>query len=190
MTTPYRDKYPVSSRYRAVLMFRSVGIAMVIVVITAFFFPDDDGFYKVAGAAAVCALLALIYQMHADHTLIHTGEFLVDDGKYLYVMLGSFNFGFGRSHHMRKTIKSHRVFYLQEVKGIKEYPFGIAVRASAYVGSDKKLELSEELFNTPGAMMELLMEKGKKKTVLLRIERSLQEEDENLLLKRLESMKG
>ena len=140
MDMPYRDKRPVSSRYRAALMFRSVGIAMGIVVIAACFFPDDDGFYIVAGVAVVCALLALIYQMHADMTLIHTGEFLIDDGKYLYVMLGSFNLGFGRGHHMRKRIKSHRIYYLKEIKKVREYSFGVAIRAVACTASDKKLE--------------------------------------------------
>lgn len=190
MDTPYRDKYPISSMYRAALMFRSVGIAMVIVVAAAFFFPDDDGFYIIAGVAAVCALLALIYQMHADLTLIHTGELLIDDGKYLYVMLGSFNLGFGRGHHMRKHIRSHRVYYLREIKKIKEYPFGVAVRAVAYTASDSKLEqLDEKLFDTAGAVKALLEEKGKKKNVLLRLERSLRAEDEAALLKRLDGMK-
>lgn len=190
MKRPYRDKHPISSMYRAVLMLRSVGIAMAIVVIAAFFFPDDDGFYIIAGVAAVCALLALIYQMHADLTLIHTGEFLIDDGEYLYVMLGSFNLGFGRSHHMRKYVKSHRVYYLTEIKKIKEYPFGVAIKAVAYTASDSKLEqLDEKLFDTTGAAKALLEEKGKKKNVLLRLERSLCEEDEAAFLKRLEAMK-
>lgn len=190
MDMPYRDKHPVSSMYRAVLMFRSVGIAMVIVVIAAFFFPDDDGFYIIAGVAVVCALGALIYQIRADLTLIHTGELLIDDGKDLYVMLGSFNLGFGRGHHMRKRVKSHRVYYLKEIKKIREYSFGVAIRAVTYTASDKKLaELDDALFETTGAMKALLEEKGKKKTMLLRLERSLRAEDEAAFLKRLEGMK-
>lgn len=189
MTTPYQDKTGASSAYRAMLMFRTVGVLMLAVAVTAAVFPQISAL----AFSVVCLVLiipALVYQIRLDSTLIHTGRALADDGACLYVVAGTFRLGFGRRHHMNKQVSSYRISCIQRVKGIRMYPFGIAVRAEVWTASSKRFDIDEDLFDTPGAMRETLTRAGRKKTVLFRLERSLRPQDESRLLERLRGLEG
>lgn len=187
MSDVYRDKGGSPSAYRAVLMLRTVGVLMLAVAAIAAVFPQIDALMF----SLVCLVLivpALVYQIRLDNTLIHTGNAFVDDEAQLYVVVGSFNLGFGRSHHMRKQVMSYRVSCIQKVRSVKEYPFGIAVKAEVWTASSKQFELDEDDFDTPGLMLERLKAFGKKRTVRFRLERCLTEKDEKALLSRLQEL--
>lgn len=189
MTTPYQDQGGAPSAYRAVLMFRTVGVLMLAVAVIAAAFPQINAL----AFSLICLILiipALAYQIRLDSTLIHTGRALVDDGASLYVVIGAFNFGLGRRHHMNKRISSYRVSCIRQVKRIRTYPFGIAVKAEVWTASSKRLDLNRDLFDTPGAMEETLAQAGRRKTVLFRLERGLRSQDEARLLERLRGLKN
>lgn len=185
MTTPYRDKTRISSAYRAVLMGRTVGLLMLAVVLIAAAFPQIN----MTVFSSICLLLmlpGLLYQIHADRTLIHTGQFLKDDGAFLYVAVGTARLGFGRRYHRRKkTISAYRISRIQRVKKLRVYPFGIAVRAEVRTAVDKDGAVQD------GEMLrDWLDAQGQKKTVLFRLERSLLPQDEAALLQRLADLEG
>ena len=185
MMKTYTDKQYMTSKYRAAIMFRTVGIIIVIVAIAGFAFPYDGGFI-VCAVCGVMIIAGFLYQILIDRTIVYSGTWLVDDGKYLYTMVGAFNFGFGRSHHYLKTIKTQRVSSIEQVLKVREYAFGIAIKAKVYT---KKFDhVDEELFDTPGAMRDELIAHGKSKTMLFRLERNLEYKSEAKLLDKLERL--
>ena len=101
MKMPYRDKNRISSEYRAVLMGRTVGLVMLTVILIASAFPG----LNTTVFSCICTLIiipALLYQICADRTLIHTGQFLMENGDDLYIVVKTFRLGFGRNYHRRE----------------------------------------------------------------------------------------
>lgn len=184
MTETYRDKRYEVSKYRAAIMFRTVGIVAALTMLTAVIFPQIN--LLVMDAVLLCFILAaLIYQFGVDRTIIHSGQFIADDGEALYVLSPNFNLGYGRRHHQKKHIKSYRFYCIEEVKSIKEYAFGFSIRARVLTATSVQIDAGKELLEEPGALRERLAERGKQKTVLFRLERNLVSEDEKRLIKRL-----
>ena len=160
------------SAYRAALMFRTVGVLMLAVIAAAVIFPEIDALTF----SILCLVLmvpALIYQIRLDSTLICTDSAFVDDGEDLYVVIGAFSLGFGRSKKIKKMVKSYRVYWIRAVKRVREFPFGTAVRAEVWTASSKRLSLDEADFHESGAVRQRLEQSGRKKDVLLRLERGV-----------------
>ena len=174
--------------YRAALLGRNVGIMMLAVIIVAAAFPQINP-YAMSLLCLALILAAFVYHLGVDRTLILSGQFLRDDGEALYTVIGTFNLGVGRRHFQNKQIRLLRYCVLEKVKMVKEYPFGIAVRAEVFTATSKDISVTDEVFQTPGAMKALLEEKGKRKTVLFRVERNLTEESERALLERLRALR-
>lgn len=188
MKMPYRDKNRISSKYRAVLMGRTVGLVMLAVILIAAAFPRIN----TTVFSCICILIvipALLYQICADRTLIHTGQFLMENEDSLYVVAGTFRLGFGRGYHRReKEVSAYRVSCIQRVKKIRIYPFGIAIRAVVRTAVDTEGRMEEQgASDSPGELKSWLDKYGRKKAVLFRLERSLLSRDESALLRRLQS---
>lgn len=185
MMKTYKDNRYMTSKYRAAIMFRTVGIIVVIVAICGFTVFAEAPFL----VCAVCGALIIpgfLYQIYIDRTIVYSGDWIINDGEYLYFAVGAFNFGFGRKHHYLKTIETERISSVERVLKIKKYGFGIAVKAEVYT---KKMDnVDREIFDEPGAMREKLVEEGKKKTMLFRVERNLQPNEESKLLYKLQRL--
>ena len=181
----YKDKDSMGSGYRAAIMFRTVGIIFAIVAAAGFMFPYDNGVI----ICSVCAALiipAFFYQIFVDRTIIFSGEWIVNDGDYLYTVIGAFNMGFGRVHHVRKQVKVYRVSSIEQVLMVKEYSFGIAIKAR--VCTEKMEDVDKDMFKTPGTMRERLKKQGREKVMLFRLERNLLPKEEAKLLAKLSRM--
>ena len=185
MKMPYRDKNRISSKYRAVLMGRTVGLVMLTVILIASAFPG----LNTTVFSCICTLIiipALLYQICADRTLIHTGQFLMENGDDLYIVVKTFRLGSGRSYHRReKAISAYRISCIQRVKNVRIYPFGIAIRAVVRTAVDTEGRMEQA---DPGELKSWLDKYGRKKAVLFRLERSLLPRDESALLLRLQNI--
>lgn len=188
MMSQYQDKGTEFAAYRMLLVGLSVAADMLIVLVTAIAVPDISAFAMCA-LCLVVIFLTLVIQIRIDHTLIFTGQFLVEDGKALYVVIGTFGLGFGKRHRRKRKINSYRFFYLDRVKQMDNRPFGIRVKAEVYTANNGMVSADKEIFNTPGAMKKLLMEQGKKRSVVFRIEHNLTEREEKRLLQKLDRLK-
>ena len=63
------------------------------------------------------------------------------------------------------------------------------MKADVWTAGNNIIDADQSVFGTPGAMKQLLMEQGKKKTVVFRIEHNLTEKEETRLLKELYNLK-
>ncbi|MEY8332110.1 hypothetical protein AALB53_03165 [Lachnospiraceae bacterium 47-T17] len=190
MKMPYRDKNKISSEYRAVLMGRTVGLVMLAVSLIAAAFPG----LNTTIFSCICTLIiipALLYQICADRTLIHTGQFLMEHEDDLYIVVGTFRLGFGRSYHRReKSISAYRISCIQRVKNVRIYPFGIAIRAVVRTAVDTEGRIKQGAFDNPQELKGWLDKHGRQKTMLFRLERSLLPRDESALLRRLQNFQA
>jgi hypothetical protein len=141
----------------------------------------------------ICLVVAagtLAFQIHVDHTLIFTGQYLWEDADSLVASIGIFGLGFGRRHHRsQKTVSSWRYYDIEHVRDISVRPFGIRVKADVYTATSSALDVDETMFETPGTMKQLLATKGKKKRVTFRIEHNLLETEEARLLDKLNGLR-
>jgi hypothetical protein len=183
----YRDKPTEFAAYRMLLAGANVGIDMVIVLFIAVMFPQINS-YVMCLIGLVVAAATLVFQIHVDHTLIFTGQDLVDDGGSLIASIGIFGLGFGKKHFQNKSINSYRYHYIDHVKAVDVKPFGIRVKADVYTATSMDVDVDKRIYDTPGTMKKLLVDHGKKKRVVFRIEHNLMETEEKRLLKKLNSL--
>jgi hypothetical protein len=185
----YRDKPTEFAAYRMLMAGINVGIDMLAILLVAVLMPQIDS-YAMCLLCLVVAVLTLAFQIHVDHTLIFTGQYLWEDGASLYASIGIFGLGFGRKHHRsKKTVNSYRYHYIDRVRDVAVKPFGIRVKADVYTATSKEIDVDETIFETPGAMKKLLVDHGKKKSVVFRIEHNLLETEEERLLSRLDDLR-
>jgi glycerophosphoryl diester phosphodiesterase len=167
----------------------NVGIDMVLILLVAVLVPQISS-YAMCGIGLLVALATLVFQVHVDHTLIFTGQYLREDGKALYASIGIFGLGFGRKYHRsKKSVDSYRYHYIERVRDVAVKPYGIRVKAEVYTATSNEIDVDETIFDTPGALKTLLKEQGKKKNVVFRIEHNLEEREEKRLLRKLESLR-
>lgn len=186
--THYKDKDKEFDAYRMALLGRSVGVVLALIIAVTACFPNMPQLLMCL-VCLVATLCAFVYHILADRTLVHTGQFLIEDGEALYIVVGTFGLGFGRSYHRsEKHISVYRYSYIYGVKKIKQYPFGIALRAKVCTATSKDIDAGREVFDSPGEMKRLLLDKGKKRTVLFRIEHNLLPEEEERLIQNLQSL--
>lgn len=188
MMSQYQDKGTEFAAYRMLLAGINVAADMLIVLLTAVALPQISAFAMCALCLAVI-LLTLVFQIRIDHTLIFTGQFLVEDGEALYAVIGIFGLGFGRRHRQKRKINSYRFFYLDHVERVDNRSFGIRVKADVYTATTGSVNVDKEIFNNPGAMKKLLMEQGKKRSTVFRIEHNLTDREEKRLLQKLDHLK-
>jgi hypothetical protein len=183
----FRDKPTEFSSYRMLLAGINVIIDLVVVMAVAIIMPQIDS-YAMCSICLVMAVATLIFQIHVDHTLIFTGQNLVDDGESLIAAIGIFGLGFGKKHFQNKSIDSYRYHYIEHVKSVDVKPFGIRVKADVYTATSRDVDVDKTVYDTPGAMKKLLTSNGKKRRVVFRIEHNLMETEEKRLLKKLDSL--
>lgn len=188
MMSQYQDKRTEFAAYRMVLAGVNVGLDMLIVLLTAIALPQISA-YAMCLLCLIVAVVSLLFQIHVDHTLIFTGQFLIEDGEELYAAIGITGLGFGKRHRQNRRIHSYRYYYLDKVKSVNLKTFGIRVKADVYTASNEAVNIDKNIFEVPGAVKKLLMEQGKKKTVVFRIEHNLTDREEARLLEKLESLK-
>ncbi|MDO4305425.1 MAG: hypothetical protein Q4C77_01210 [Eubacteriales bacterium] len=188
MMSQYQDKSTEFAAYRMLLAGVSVAVDLLIVLLTAIAVPRISAYAMCALCLAVI-VLTLAFQIRIDHTLIFTGQFLVEDGKALYAVIGTFGLGFGKRHRQKRKINSYRFYYLDRVEKVDNRPFGIRVKADVYTATTGSVNVDKEIFNNPGAMKKLLMEQGKKRSTVFRIEHNLTDREEKRLLQKLDCLK-
>lgn len=188
MMSQYQDKKTEFAAYRMMLAGVNLGLDMLIVLSAAIAFPQISSYAMCLICLAV-AVITLVFQIHIDHTLIFSGQFLVEDGEALYAAIGIAGLGFGKRHRQNRRIHSYRHYYIENVKNVDRRSFGIRVKADVYTASDETVNADKDIFEHPGSMKRLLMEKGKKKTAVFRIEHNLTDSEEARLLEKLESLK-
>ena len=188
--THYKDKDREFDKYRMVLLARSVAIVLVLIIAVTVCFPNISQLFLCL-ICFVVTLCAFAYHIQVDRTLIHTGQFLIEDGQALYIVIGTFGLGFGRKyHHSEKHVSVYRYSYVFDVKKIKQYSFGIALKAKVYTATSRDIDAGREVFDQPGEMKRLLLENGKKRTVLFRIEHNLLPKEESRLIRHLEYLQN
>lgn len=185
--TQYKDKGTEFSAYRMLLAGVSIAADMLIVLAAAVAAPQMDVYVMCVLCLAVI-IVTLVLQIRIDHTAVHSGEFLIEDGKEFYVAAGIAGVGFGKHHRQNRRIRSYRFSCLDCVKKVDNFPFGIRVKAEVYTATTSTVHVDKEIFEIPGAMRKLLEEQGKKKTAVFRIEHNLKKCEEERLLHKLESM--
>jgi hypothetical protein len=185
----YRDKQTEFAAYRMLMAFGNAGIDMLLILLVAVLNPQISSY----AMCLVCLLVAagtLAFQVHVDHTLIFTGQYLQEDGDSLFASIGIFGLGFGRKYHRReKKVNAYRYHYIDHVRDVAVKPFGIRVKADVYTATSNDIDVDETIYETPGAMKRLLTDQGKKRSVVFRIEHNLEEAEEERLLKKLESLR-
>jgi hypothetical protein len=183
----YRDKPTELSSYRMLLAGINVIIDLVVVMVVAVIMPQIDS-YAMCTICLVLAVATLAFQIHVDHTLIFTGQNLRDDGGSLIASIGIFGIGFGKKHFQNKSVNSYRYHYIDHVKAVDVKPFGIRVKADVYTATSMDVNVDKTVYDTPGTMKKLLVDHGKKKRVVFRIEHNLMETEEKRLLMKLDSL--
>lgn len=184
----FQDKSKEFAAYRMLLAGVNLVFDMVAVLAAAVLMPQMSSFTMCLICFAVIAA-SLVFQIRIDHTLIFTGQFLAEDGESLYAVIGTFGLGFGRRHRRKRRVDTYRYYYIDRVREARNRPFGIRVKAEVYTASSSAIDVVQSIFDTPGAMRRILMEQGKKKTVLFRIEHNLKETEETRLLNKLDDLK-
>lgn len=185
----YNDKPTEFAAYRMLLCGVNVGIDLVIIMLIAVIFPQINS-YAMCAVGFIVAAGTLAFQIHVDHTLIFTGQYLCEDGDSLFASIGIFGLGFGRKHHRSaKSVNSWRYHYIDKVRDVAVKPFGIRVKAEVYTATSNDIDVDETIFETPGEMKKLLTKEGKKKNVVFRIEHNLEDGEEDRLLRKLESLR-
>jgi len=173
-----------------VLLGRSVGVVLALIIVVTVCFPNIPQLLLCL-VCLIATLCAFAYHILADRTLIHTGQFLIEDGQALYIVVGTFGLGFGRRYHnSEKHVSIFRYSYVYGVKRIRQYPFGIALKAKVYTATSRDIDAGREVFDSPGEMKRLLLDKGKRRTVLFRIEHNLLPEEESRLIRQLQALQG
>lgn len=188
MMSKYQDKKTEFAAYRMMLAGVNLGLDMLIVLSAAIAFPKISS-YAMCLICLVVAVITLVFQIYIDHTLIFSGRSLVEDGEALYAAIGITGLGFGKRHRQNLRIHSYRYYYIENVRNVDIRPFGIRVKADVYTASDETVNADKDIFEIPGSMKRLLMEKGKRKTAVFRIEHNLTDNEEARLLEKLESLK-
>ena len=184
----YKDKDTEFPAYRMFLIGRSVVFVIAASVLAASLIPNI-GQYTINFLLLGFTLIAFLGQIRIDNTLLRTGQFLAEDGEALYAVIGILNLGFGRKHHnSERRVTAYRYSYIYGVKKISRYPFGIGLRLKVYTATSKELDTGKKILKEPGELKRLLMEKGKKRTVLFRLEHNLRPSEEERLLKYLNSL--
>lgn len=186
--TQYQDKSTEFAAYRMLLAGVNVAAAILIVLLTVIAIPEISSF-AVCTLSLVVIICSLVIQIRIDHTLIFTGQFLVEDGEALYAVVGIFGLGFGRRHRRNRKVNSYRFYYLDRVEKVDRFSFGIRVKADVYTAVSGKVDVDKALFDIPGAMKKLLMEQGRKRSVVFRIEHNLTEPEEKRLLQELDLLR-
>ena len=184
----YKDKDTEFPAYRMFLIGRSVVFVIAAAVLAAVLIPNI-GQYTINFLLLGFTLIAFLGQIRIDNTLLRTGQFLVEDGEALYTVIGILNLGFGKKHHnSERRVTVYRYSYIYGVKKITRYPFGVGLRLRVYTATGKELDTGKKILKEPGALKRLLMEKGKKRTVLFRLEHNLTPSEEERLLNYLERL--
>lgn len=184
----FQDKKKEFAAYRMLLAGVNLVLDMAIVLSAAILVPQMSAF----AMCLICFVVAagsLIFQIRIDHTLIFTGQFLVEDGDSLYAVIGTFGLGFGRRHRRKRQVNAYRYYYMDSVRETVNRSYGIRVKADVWTAGNNIIDADQSVFGTPGVMKQLLMEQGKKKTVVFRIEHNLTEKEETRLLKELYNLK-
>jgi hypothetical protein len=184
----YEDKPTEFAAYRMLLVGANVGVDMVLILLVAVLMPQINS-YAMCLICLIVAAATLVFQVHVDHTLIFTGQYLWDDGEALVASIGIFGLVFGRKRRQNRTINSWRYHYIDHVRSVDVKPFGIRVKADVYTATNMQLGVDETIFETPGAMHQLLVDQGKKKRMVFRIEHNLVEREEERLLKKLDGLR-
>lgn len=180
----YEDKRTEFAAYRMLLLGINVAVMMAAVLVTAVCFPDISQL----GMCTVCfalILVSLILQIRLEYTTVSSGQFLVEDDETLYVVAGIFGLGFGKRHHQNKRVRSYRYYCVDRIKSVKVMPFGIRVAADAWTATNADAPLTDEAFDTPGEARQLLMEHGKRRRKVFRVEHNLLPSEEKRLLQAL-----
>lgn len=188
MMSQFQDKGTEFAAYRMLLVGVNVILDMLIILLVAIAVPQINS-YVMCLICLIVGVATLVFQVRIDHTLIFTGQFLVEDGAALYVIIGIFGLGFGKRHRRNRKIKSYRYYYLEHVRDVANKPFGIRVKADVYTATNAEVNVEKDIFDTPGAMRKILMEQGKKRSVVFRIEHNLAQREEARLLKTLDRLK-
>lgn len=184
----FKDKRTEFAAYRMLMAGLNLILDMLVVLLVAAAMPQISSF-AMCFVCLVIIAASLVFQVHIDHTLIFTGEFLIEDTEALYAVIGCFGLGFGKRHRKNRKINAYRCHYIHNVKKVDNRSFGIRVEAEVYMSSDTPANTDKTIFDIPGAMKRLLMEQGKKKRVVFRMEHNLTESEEKRLLQKLESLK-
>ncbi|MCD8077917.1 MAG: hypothetical protein LUE63_06015 [Lachnospiraceae bacterium] len=189
MKSHYEDKDTEFAAYRMVQIGMNVGVVLVAVIAVAAAVPDISGI-AMSALCLVLTLAALVHQIRLDRYHILSGEFLVEDGRALYIVIGEFGLGFGRAYHRQnqKRLKAYRYFCVTNVRSVKVYPFGIRLKAEGLTATSREAVLDENTFATPGAAKKILEQNGRRKTQVFHIEHNLKPAEEQRLLRRLEGL--
>ena len=182
--THYEDKRTEFAAYRMVLLGINVAVMMAVVLLAAVFFPDISQITMCAVCLALI-LASLVLQIRLEYTTVSSGRFLVEDGEALYVVVGIFGLGFGKRHHQNKRVRSYRFYCIDRVRSVKVMPFGIRVAANVWTATSADASLTDETFDTPGAARQILMEHGKRRRKIFRVEHNLLPAEEQRLLQTL-----
>lgn len=184
----FQDKRTEFAAYRMLMVGVNLIFDMIVVLLIAVLVPQISS-VTMCCICLITIVASLVFQVHIDHTLIFTGEFLIEDTEALYAVIGCFGLGFGKRRRKNKKINAYRCHYIHKVKKIDNRPYGIRVEAEVYMSADTPVNTDKTIFDDAGAMKAILLEQGKKKRVVFRIEHNLTEEEEKRLLKKLEILK-
>ncbi len=185
MSTHYEDKNTEVSTYRALLLGIHVGLALIIVIVVAAAFPDIHWLVMCLLCLGLTLVLIAV-QFWDEHNHISSGESFVEDGEDLYIALGIFGLNLGRrfTGRMASPLKSYRYFWVEEVESYKDRFYGIYLKAKVYTATSAQVELTQEMFDTPGTVRDQLRSEGKEQTRVFHIEHNLRSNEEKRLLQR------
>lgn len=188
MMSQFQDKGTEFAAYRMLLVGVNVVLDMLIILLVAIAVPQINP-YVMCLICLIVGVATLVFQVRIDHTLIFTGQFLVEDEDSLYVVIGIFGLGFGKRHRRNRKINSYRYYYLDHVRDVVNKSFGIRVKADVYTATSADVNVEKDIFDTPGAMKKLLLERGKRRSAVFRIEHNLARTEEARLLETLDRLK-